>query len=67
MEKSITVVVGQKVKHAVYGKFVKQSKKFMAHDEKNEWGEGDTVRIVETRPTSKQKRWRLVEIIEKAK
>lgn len=67
MEKSITVVVGQKVKHAVYGKFVKQSKKFMAHDEKNECGEGDTVRIVETRPTSKQKRWRLVEIIEKAK
>lgn len=67
MERSITVVVGQKVKHPVYGKFVKQSKKFMAHDEKNECGEGDTVRIVETRPTSKQKRWRLVEIIEKAK
>lgn len=67
MEKSITVIVGQKVKHPVYGKFVKQSKKFTAHDEKNECGEGDTVRIVETRPTSKQKRWRLVEIIEKAK
>ena len=67
MEKSITVIVGQKVKHPVYGKFVKQSKKFTAHDEKNECGEGDTVRIVETRPLSKQKRWRLVEIIEKAK
>ena len=67
MEKSITVVVGQKVKHPVYGKFVKQSKKFTAHDEKNECGVGDTVRIVETRPLSKNKRWRLVEIIEKAK
>jgi len=67
MEKSITVIVGQKVKHPVYGKFVKQSKKFTAHDEKNECGVGDTVRIVETRPLSKNKRWRLVEIIEKAK
>lgn len=67
MDKSITVIVGQKVKHPVYGKFIKQSKKFSAHDEKNECGIGDTVRIVETRPLSKQKRWRLVEIIEKAK
>lgn len=67
MDKSITVIVGQKVKHPVYGKFIKQSKKFSAHDEKNECGIGDTVKIVETRPLSKQKRWRLVEIIEKAK
>jgi small subunit ribosomal protein S17 len=67
MEKSITVIVGQRVKHPVYGKFVQKSKKFMAHDENNDCGIGDVVRIVETRPLSKSKRWRLVEVIEKAK
>jgi small subunit ribosomal protein S17 len=67
MDKSITVVIEKKVKHAKYGKFLKQSKKFHAHDEKNECGIGDTVKIMETRPLSKLKRWRLVEIVEKAK
>ena len=67
MEKSITVVVERKVKHPKYGKFVKKTSKFMAHDEKNECNEGDTVRIMETRPLSKTKCWRLVEIIERAK
>jgi small subunit ribosomal protein S17 len=67
MEKSITVAVDRKVKHPMYGKFVHKTTKFMAHDEKNEAGIGDTVRISETRPLSKNKRWRLVEIIEKAK
>lgn len=67
MDKSITVRVDRKVKHPVYGKFMRKSKKFMAHDANNECGIGDTVRIMETRPTSKRKRWRLVEIIEKAK
>jgi small subunit ribosomal protein S17 len=67
MEKSISIVVERKVKHAVYGKFLKQSSKFMAHDEKNECNIGDTVRIVETRPLSKSKCWRLAEIIERAK
>ena len=67
MQKSITIIVDRKVKHPIYGKFVNRSTKFMAHDEKNEAGIGDTVRIMETRPTSKNKRWRLVEIIEKAK
>jgi len=67
MEKSITVVVERKIKHSIYGKFMKKSTKFMAHDEKGEAGIGDTVRIMETRPLSKNKRWRLVEIIEKAK
>ena len=67
MEKSITVSVERKVKHPKYGKFVKLTNKFIAHDEKNECGEGDTVRIMETRPLSKQKNWRLVEIVEKAK
>lgn len=67
MEKSITVAVERKVKHAKYGKFVKTTTKFVAHDEKNECGIGDTVRIMETRPLSKRKNWRLVEIIEKAK
>ncbi|MEJ2003452.1 MAG: 30S ribosomal protein S17 [Cyclobacteriaceae bacterium] len=67
MDKSITVVVNRKEKHPVYGKFVNKSTKFMAHDEKGECGIGDTVRIMETRPLSKNKRWRLVEIIEKAK
>ena len=67
MEKSIVVSVERRVKHPVYGKFVKKTSRFMAHDEQNECGIGDTVRIMETRPLSKSKRWRLVEIIEKAK
>ena len=67
MEKSIVILVERKVKHPMYGKFVKKSTKFMAHDEKNEAGIGDTVRIMETRPLSKNKCWRLVEIVEKAK
>jgi small subunit ribosomal protein S17 len=67
MEKSITVVVKWKEKHPMYGKFVNKTKKYHAHDEKNECGIGDTVRIMETRPLSKLKRWRLVEIIERAK
>lgn len=67
MQKSITIAVDRKVKHPIYGKFLNRTTKFMAHDEKNEAGIGDTVRIMETRPLSKSKRWRLVEIIEKAK
>jgi small subunit ribosomal protein S17 len=67
MDKSITVIVESKVKHPIYGKFVSKSKKFMAHDENNECGIGDTVRIMETRPLSKNKNWRLVEIVERAK
>lgn len=67
MQKTITIAVDRKVKHAIYGKFMNKTTKFMAHDEKNEAGIGDTVRIMETRPVSKNKRWRLVEIIEKAK
>jgi small subunit ribosomal protein S17 len=67
MTKTITIAVDRKVKHAIYGKFMNKTTKFMAHDEKNEAGIGDTVRIMETRPLSKMKRWRLVEIIEKAK
>lgn len=67
MEKSITVAVHFKEKHPIYGKFVKKTKKYMAHDEKNECNIGDTVKIMETRPLSKNKRWRLVEIIERAK
>lgn len=67
MDKTIVVTVERKVKHKKYGKFVKLSKKFVAHDEKSECGEGDTVRIMETRPLSKRKNWRLVEILEKAK
>ena len=67
MDKTITVVVNRKEKHPIYGKFVNKTTKFMAHDEKGECGIGDTVRIMETRPLSKNKRWRLVEIIEKAK
>ena len=67
MDKTITVAVNRKVKHAMYGKFVQKTTKFHVHDEKEECGEGDTVRIMETRPMSKSKRWRLVEIIEKAK
>ena len=67
MEKSIVVAVERKVKHPMYGKFVKKTTKFVAHDEKNECNEGDTIRIMETRPLSKNKCWRLVEIIERAK
>lgn len=67
MDKSISIMVERKVKHPMYGKFVKKSTKFMAHDEKNECNIGDTVRIMETRPLSKNKCWRLVEIIERAK
>lgn len=67
MDKSITVAVKWKEKHPIYGKFVNKTKKFHVHDEKNECNVGDSVRIVETRPLSKTKRWRLVEIIEKAK
>ncbi len=67
MDKSIVVTVERKVKHPMYGKFVKKTTKFVAHDEKNDCGIGDTVRIMETRPLSKTKCWRLVEIIERAK
>lgn len=67
MQKSIVVAVERKVKHPKYGKFVKKTSTFMAHDEKNECNIGDTVRIMETRPLSKQKSWRLVEILERAK
>lgn len=67
MDKSIVILVERKVKHPKYGKFVKKSTKFMVHDEKNEANIGDTVRIMETRPLSKNKCWRLVEIVEKAK
>lgn len=67
MDKTITVTVERKVKHPIYGKFVKKTTKFMAHDEKNECSIGDTVRIMESRPLSKNKCWRLVEVIEKVK
>lgn len=67
MEKSVVVAIEKRVKHPLYKKFFKKTTKFMAHDEKNEGGIGDKVKIMETRPLSKNKRWRLVEIIEKAK
>ena len=67
MQKTITVAVDRKVKHPIYGKFVNRTTKFKAHDEENTAGIGDTVRIMETRPLSKDKRWRLIEIVEKAK
>jgi small subunit ribosomal protein S17 len=67
MEKSIVVQIDRKVKHPKYGKFVRKSTKLVAHDENNECGIGDTVKIMETRPISKNKCWRVVEIIEKAK
>lgn len=67
MDKSIVVSVERKVKHPKYGKFVKKTSKFVAHDETNDCNIGDTVRIMETRPLSKSKNWRLVEIIERAK
>ena len=66
MDKSITVAIKWKEKHPIYGKFVNKTKKYHAHDEKNECGIGDTVKIMETRPLSKTKRWRLVQIIERA-
>ena len=67
MDKTITIKVERKVIHPMYGKFLNKSKKYTAHDETNECNEGDLVRIMETRPLSKNKRWRLVEIIERAK
>ena len=67
MDKTIVVAAKFKEKHPIYGKFVKKTTKFVAQDEKNECSEGDTVRIMETRPLSKTKNWRLVEIIEKVK
>ena len=67
MDKTITVAVERKVKHPIYGKFIKKTTRFHAHDEKNEASVGDLVRISETRPLSKTKRWRLVEIVEKVK
>ena len=67
MEKSIVVSIERRVKHELYGKFLNKTSKFVAHDEKNECNEGDTVKIMETRPISKNKNWRLVEIIERVK
>jgi len=67
MEKSIVITVRQKVKHPIYGKFVNKTSRFMAHDEENNCNVGDTVKISETKPLSKNKRWRVVEIIERAK
>ncbi len=67
MDKSIVVAVKRKVKHPIYGKFINRTKKLMAHDEENSCNIGDTVRISETRPLSKSKTWRLIEIIERAK
>ncbi len=67
MNKSVVIEVVRKAKHPMYGKFVKRSKKFMAHDENNDCNPGDKVRIMETRPLSRNKCWRLVEIIERAK
>ena len=67
MAKSIVISVKQKIKHPIYGKFVNKTSRFMAHDEENTCNVGDTVKISETRPLSKSKRWRLVEIIERAK
>jgi small subunit ribosomal protein S17 len=66
-DKTITVVFETKLRHPLYGKFVKNSKKYAAHDEKNECNVGDTVKIIESRPLSKRKRWNLVEVVEKAK
>ena len=67
MDKSIIVSIARRVKHDLYGKFLNKTSKFIAHDEKNECNEGDTVKIMETRPMSKSKNWRLVEIIERVK
>jgi len=67
MDKSITVTIERKIQHPIYGKSVKKTKKFLAHDEENTCNEGDVVKIMETRPLSKRKKWRLVEVIERAK
>ena len=67
MNKSIVVSIARRVKHDLYGKFINKTSKFVAHDEKNECNEGDTVKIMETKPISKNKNWRLVEIIERVK
>jgi small subunit ribosomal protein S17 len=67
MEKSILVAVQRQIQHPIYGKFIKRTTKLMAHDDANDANEGDTVRIMETRPLSKNKRWRLTEIVERAK
>jgi len=67
MDKTITVLVERRLRHPIYGKYVKKTTKLVAHDEQNACNEGDTVRIMETRPLSKRKRWRLVEILERAK
>ncbi len=67
MDKSIVVMVERRVKHPKYGKYLKKSSKFVAHDEKNDCNEGDTVKIMETRPLSKIKNWRLIEILERVK
>ncbi len=67
MDKTIAVAVERRIQHPIYGKYVKKTKKFIAHDEKNECSIGVTVRIMETRPMSRRKRWRLVEILEKVK
>jgi small subunit ribosomal protein S17 len=67
MEKSISIIVERKFRHPIYGKFIMKTKKLMAHDEQNECHIGDIVRIMETRPLSKNKSWRLVEVIERAK
>jgi len=67
MDKTITVSVEKRLRHPIYGKYVKKSKKFVAHDEANDCNIGDRVRIMETRPLSKRKRWRLVEVLERAK
>ena len=67
MDKSISVAIERQIKHPIYGKFIKKTTKLMAHDENNDANAGDTVRIQETRPLSKNKRWRLVEVMERAK
>lgn len=67
MDKTITIAIKRQVKHPIYGKFIKKTSKIMAHDEGNDANVGDTVRVMETRPMSKHKRWRLIEIIERAK
>ncbi|MCH8276328.1 MAG: 30S ribosomal protein S17 [Bacteroidetes bacterium] len=67
MDKSIMVAIQRQIKHPIYGKFIRKTTKLMAHDEQNDAGEGDTVRIMETRPLSKNKRWRLVEVMERAR
>ena len=67
MDKTITVAIERQVKHPIYGKFIRQTTKLKAHDETNDAGAGDTVRIQETRPLSKTKRWRLVEVVERAR